>query len=486
MNKDTQDSNQNNDKKVAVKNQGRMPLNYKMIFTRIVSILKDFINIREGTDTEGFFIEAKESVYLRGPNIWFLLCSTILACIGLDINSSAVIIGAMLISPLMYPILGIGISAGINDEETILISIREFTFAVIFSFLVSTIYFLLTPLGLPTPEILARVKPTLLDVGVALFGGTAGIIANSRKKITSAIPGVAIATALMPPLCVSGYGLAKGIGSIFFGAFYLFFINSVFICAASYAVVKFIRLPVKVEIDRETEWKRRKYVIAFLIIIIIPSIFIFYSIILEAQMKNRVNSFINKNINTWNNHVIDWKINEKGDTLKELKVYVVGDKISASKIDSLNNIMPDYNLDDTKLYVRQVDISTDLKSDITKEITSNILKGMGDENGKDEKDLELDSIKKEIEKLSLDSIRINKALIDIKTFNPGLVELAYSKMNQRYEAREDSVVYRKIPILIVQWNRNVRLSDRRKGEEQIYNYLKKEIGIDTLQIVNVR
>jgi len=486
LNKDTQDSNQNNDKKVAVKNQGRMPLNYKMIFTRIVSILKDFINIREGTDTEGFFIEAKESVYLRGPNIWFLLCSTILACIGLDINSSAVIIGAMLISPLMYPILGIGISAGINDEETILISIREFTFAVIFSFLVSTIYFLLTPLGLPTPEILARVKPTLLDVGVALFGGTAGIIANSRKKITSAIPGVAIATALMPPLCVSGYGLAKGIGSIFFGAFYLFFINSVFICAASYAVVKFIRLPVKVEIDRETEWKRRKYVIAFLIIIIIPSIFIFYSIILEAQMKNRVNSFINKNINTWNNHVIDWKINEKGDTLKELKVYVVGDKISASKIDSLNNIMPDYNLDDTKLYVRQVDISTDLKSDITKEITSNILKGMGDENGKDEKDLELDSIKKEIEKLSLDSIRINKALIDIKTFNPGLVELAYSKMNQRYEAGEDSVVYRKIPILIVQWNRNVRLSDRRKGEEQIYNYLKKELGIDTLQIVNVR
>ncbi|MBL7129772.1 MAG: TIGR00341 family protein [Ignavibacteria bacterium] len=486
MNKDSQDSNQNNNQKGTVKNQGKMPLNYKMIYLRVVAIIKGFVNIREGTDTEGFFIEAKETVYLRGPNIWFLLCSTILACIGLDINSSAVIIGAMLISPLMYPILGIGISAGINDEDTILISIREFTFAVIISFLVSTIYFLLTPLGLPTPEILARVKPTILDVGVALFGGTAGIIANSRKKITSAIPGVAIATALLPPLCVSGYGLAKGLGSVFFGAFYLFFINSVFICVASYAVVKFIRLPLKVALDKDKERKRKKYVIAFLIVIIIPSIFIFYSIILEAQMKNRVNSFINKNINTWNNQVIDWRINERGDTLKELKVYVIGDKISASKIDSLNNLMPDYNLDNMKLYVKQVDISADLKSDITQEITSNILKGMGDENGNGEKNLELDSLKKEIEQFSLDSIHLSKALIDIKTFNPGLIEIGYSEMNQRYEAREDSVVYRKIPTLIVQWNRNVRLSDRRKGEEQIYNYLKKELGIDTVQIVNVR
>ena len=470
----------------GVKNKERMPLNLKMIYIRIVAIIKDFVNIREGTDTENFFNEAKESVYLRGANIWFLVCSTIIACIGLDINSSAVIIGAMLISPLMYPILGIGISTGINDEETILISIREFAFAIVISFLISTIYFLITPLGLPTPEILARVKPTILDVGVALFGGMAGIIANSRKKITSAIPGVAIATALLPPLCVSGFGLAKGIGTIFFGAFYLFFINSVFICVAAYAVVKFIKLPPKIEVDKVKEKIRRRYAIAIIILIIVPSIFIFYNIIVEAQSKNRINSFINKNINTWNNQVIDWKINEKGDTLKELKVYVIGDKIPASKIDSLNGLLPGYNLEGMKLNIKQVDISADLKSDITKEITSNILKGMGDENVIDEKDQEIDSLKKEIELFAVDSVRINKALVNIKTFNPGLNEIGYSEMLQRNVITEDSIVYKKIPILLIKWDRDTRNSERRKGESEIYDYLKKEFGLDTLQIVNVR
>ena len=255
---------------------------------------------------------------------------------------------------------------------------------------------------------------------------------------------------------------------------------------ASYAVVKFIKLPLKIEVDKVKERIRRRYAIAILILIIVPSIFIFYNIIIEAQSKNRINSFINKNINTWNNQVIDWKISEKGDTLKELKVYVIGDKIPASKIDSLNGLLPGYNLEGMKLNIKQVDISADLKSDITKEITSNILKGMGDENVIDEKDQEIDSLKKEIELFTVDSVRINKALINIKTFNPGLNEIGYSEMLQRNVITEDSIVYKKIPTLLIKWDRGTRNSERRKGESEIYDYFIKEFKLDTLQFVNVR
>ena len=183
----------------------------------------DLVNIRHNTDFDKTKSSIVEGIYLRGYNFWILICSTVLADIGLDVNSAAVIIGAMLISPLMSPILGVGFSLAIHDRTVLLQSLKNLTTAVLISLGVSIAYFYLSPLGQPTPELQSRTFPTLLDVLVALFGGIAGIVSISRQQQTNAIPGVAIATALMPPLCTAGFGIGTYNWNFFFGAIYLFF-----------------------------------------------------------------------------------------------------------------------------------------------------------------------------------------------------------------------------------------------------------------------
>lgn len=447
-------------------------------FKKFLLTLKEFVNIKEGTDYVTCIEDLRGSIYLRGANFWFLICSTLLACIGLDLNSSAVIIGAMLISPLMFSILGIGVSAGINDEKGALLSIREFAITVLLGLLTATIYFWLTPLGLPTAEILARVKPTLLDVGVALFGGIAGIIANTRKKISSAIPGVAIATALIPPLCVAGFGIAKGMWEVFFGAFYLLLINSVFISAAAYGVVKVLRFPLHEHINPEKEKKRRIVYYAFLIIIIIPSIYIFYGIIVEAKVKNQVNSFLNQNLNKENSQVINWRIQQKGDTLKEIKIYLVGDKLPPERKDSLQGILPYYGLDGYNLDIREMGSSSDLKSDITQEIMNTIEQ----ENQIDERDVEIERLNSMLKSRTLDSSKITGLLADIRTFNPEIRKLGFSYIDQK-EIRPDTTIILRMPTLLMEWSESISNSEQREEEAKIYEFIKQELAIDTLQIV---
>ena len=186
---------------------------------------RDLMDLNEGSDREGTIIAIKNNKRMRGSNAWLLMCSIMIASLGLDLNSPAVIIGAMLISPLMSPILGIGLGVGINDRDTLFISARHFLIAIAIALLTSTLYFLITPFGQITDEIRARTAPTVLDGLVAIFGGLAGIISTSRKDKSNAIPGVAIATALMPPLCVTGYGIANAQWDIMANSFYLFFLN---------------------------------------------------------------------------------------------------------------------------------------------------------------------------------------------------------------------------------------------------------------------
>ncbi len=180
------------------------------LLDRWSSFWRRLVDLTEGLDREGAVFSIKNNRRMEGANAWMLMCSIMIASLGLDLNSPAVIIGAMLISPLMSPILGIGLSVATNDYDTLIQSVKQFSVAIGIAIVTSTIYFKLTPLGDPTNEILSRTSPTLLDVLIGFFGGIAGIISVSRKDQTSAIPGVAIATALMPPLCVTGFGLASG------------------------------------------------------------------------------------------------------------------------------------------------------------------------------------------------------------------------------------------------------------------------------------
>ncbi|HAP70095.1 MAG TPA: TIGR00341 family protein, partial [Flavobacteriales bacterium] len=204
----------------------------------------------------------------RGYVVWILICSIFIASIGLNLNSTAVIIGAMLISPLMAPILAIGLSVGTNDWDTLKRALKNFGVMVVVALMTSTLYFLITPLQEAQPELLARTSPTFLDALIAIFGGLAGIIGISRRSRGNVIPGVAIATALMPPLCTAGYGLANGQWSFFFGAFYLFTLNSIFIAGATFIIVRYLKFPLVSFVNSDTEKKVKRYMLAFVILVI--------------------------------------------------------------------------------------------------------------------------------------------------------------------------------------------------------------------------
>ncbi len=236
--------------------------------------ISHILNLRENADFEKTKSTISEGISLRGYNLWILACSTILASIGLDTNSTAVIIGAMLISPLMSPILGVGLSVAIHDKQVLTRSLRNLIIAVVISLGASVLYFFLSPLGVPTPELQARTFPTLLDVLIALFGGIAGIVSISRHEQTNAIPGVAIATALMPPLCTAGFGIATANWNYFFGAFYLFFINAVFISLSTYLIVRYLHFPEKEFVNTKVARRYRTWFI-LLSIAALTQVFIF-------------------------------------------------------------------------------------------------------------------------------------------------------------------------------------------------------------------
>jgi uncharacterized hydrophobic protein (TIGR00271 family) len=294
------------------------------------------VNIKDGSNKEYAIDNLSKGIYIKGANLWYLIASAILASIGLDTNSPAVIIGAMLISPLMSPILGIGLGVGIYDRELLFSSLKEFGFAVLISLLISISYFLISPLGNITSELLSRTTPTILDIGIAVFGGIAGIVAASRKGIVNSIPGVAIATALMPPLCTTGFGIAKGEPQIFLGSFYLFFINAVFISLSVFVVVRYLKFPLKNYLNPVTKSRIRKLVFFVVIVISIPSIVLFYGIIKTTNEQNQIKSFISDNIEINNRNVLSWKL-QKYDSLQNLRVFYSGIRIRSSEEDSLKN-----------------------------------------------------------------------------------------------------------------------------------------------------
>lgn len=225
-------------------------------FSKITESLQHLINIKQDCDAEATINNISESSEFKGLNVWILVFAIFLASIGLNVNSTAVIIGAMLVSPLMGPIMGIGLAIGISDLKLLKKSLKNLLVMTLISLLVSSLYFFVTPLSDAQSELLARTRPTIFDVLIASFGGFAGIVASSRKQEkTTVVSGVAIATALMPPLCTAGYGLGTGQINYFLGAFYLFFINSFFIALATFLIIKYLEFPEKEYMD---ENRRKK------------------------------------------------------------------------------------------------------------------------------------------------------------------------------------------------------------------------------------
>ena len=331
---------------------------------------------QEKKDEEETIESLKKGVEFRGTTLWVLIFAIFLASLGLNTNSTAVIIGAMLVSPLMGPIMGFGLGLGIADFDLVKRSLRNYLTATLFSVVTATIYFLISPINEAQSELLARTSPTIYDVLIAFFGGLAGIVAGSTKLKGNVIPGVAIATALMPPLCTAGFGLATGNLSYFLGAFYLYFINTVFISLSTYIVVRMLKYKNKEILDKKREQTVRRYMIIIVTCTIIPSLYLTYRVFKDTLFDQQVRSFVNKELDFPNTQVLSKTIAVDTAGRKEINVVLLGEAVPDMMIETARARMRDYGLGGIGLTVRQgfngsdVDIN-ELKAVLMKDLYKN-------------------------------------------------------------------------------------------------------------------
>lgn len=384
-----------------------------------------FGSLYGGTDFEGTISSIRKNVAMKGGNVWMLICSALLACIGLDTNSTAVIIGAMLISPLMSPILGVGMAVGIQERRLLYSSLRNLGLATAISLFTSIIYFFISPLAQPTPELTARITPTILDVGIAFFGGVAGIVAGSRKDKTNAIPGVAIATALMPPLCTVGFGLATMRTNYFLGAFYLYFINAFFISLSTYLIILLLRFPRFVRIETNADTHLKKGIIIFAILVIIPSAIIFYNVLSKLRFDQSIKSFVSRELRQDNLQPIDWSVSESNNE-KILKVSVVGKVLSEEEKKTLAKLLAEkYHLPNLRLNIYTMNLSPAEIEKATSTVESNLTERIQLIQSVEEKhNQEIEDLRTEIEILRSNTEREKLPFEDlIKLLFPEIKEI---------------------------------------------------------------
>ncbi len=315
--------------------------------------LKQLVNISNHIDIPAATENIRQNIAFRGPNVLILMCAIFIASLGLNVNSTAVIIGAMLISPLMGPIIGIGLSIGTNDLDLLKASLRNWAVMVVISILVATVYFIISPLDMASPtELLARTNPTVYDVLIALFGGIAGILETSRKDKGTVLAGVAIATALMPPLCTVGYGISQLNWQYTVGALYLFFINSVFIALATLIMVRYMHFPMVVVDNPKAQKRRTRYISVVLVIMIIPSIFTGYTVIRENNFKRNANRFIADNKTVGKAYIYDHKETYRGKN-GTIELFMAGEKLSDRQREELLAKAENYGFKHSQIVFRE-------------------------------------------------------------------------------------------------------------------------------------
>ena len=330
---------------------------------RFSEYIKRIINPARDVDKTAAQNYIYSNVQFRGANVWILFFAVIIASVGLNVNSIPVIIGAMLISPLMGPIMGIGMALGINDMAFLRKSLRNLCVMTIVSIVASTLFFIVTPLSLDEPtELLARTNPTIYDVFIALFGGFAVIVEVCRKERGTAIAGAAIATALMPPLCTVGYGIANANFTYFIGALYLYFINSVFIILATFLIVRVLKFPFVNIADPLKRKKVHHAITAFIIILIIPSIYSAIIVIQETRFNQVAKSFVAENKYLENSYINDYKAIHRAHKPSIISISIAGEKLSQADISKLNRSMSEHGLSPEQLEIQHNVIFTNNNS----------------------------------------------------------------------------------------------------------------------------
>lgn len=316
--------------------------------------IKEVTNLSGHVDINSAQNQITSNIEFKGANVWILIFAIIMASVGLNVNSIPVVIGAMLISPLMGPIMGIGMALGINDTALLRRSFKNLLVMTIISIVASTAFFLLSPLNMEQPtELLARTNPTIYDVFIALFGGLAVIVEVCKKEKGTVIAGAAIATALMPPLCTAGYGIANGKFFYFIGAIYLYFINSAFIALATFLMVRYLKFPLVQFADKTKQVKVNRIITLFTIILIIPSIYSAVTVIKQNKFSQQAKEFIKHNKAFRNGYIYSYDITHSATRRSTITIDIAGEKLSEQELAHLKRSIAKYNINPEQLIIHQ-------------------------------------------------------------------------------------------------------------------------------------
>lgn len=424
----------------------------------------DFINLQNGEEEKGKVLEnVTSAVSFRGSNLWILACAIIIASVGLNVNSTAVIIGAMLISPLMGPIVGAGFALGTYNFQLLKKSMKNLFIATIVSLFVSAVYFYVSPFKDVQSELLARTAPNIYDVLIAFFGGLVGVIAITRVEKGNPIPGVAIATALMPPLCTAGYGIATFNISYFAGAFYLYTINCFFICIATFVVIKYLKYPASSAINKKYEKRIRIGITSLIIIMIVPSFYLAYNLWNEKKFTKSVEEFINTEFNSKGYILIYKKLNYHTYPRK-IDLAFLDKKMSKSEIQSYNKLLKEKGITGTELTIRQND--KDLKSEILSEINKA-------ESVVTEKDVIISKLNTELGKYRVNDAKLVK---EMKILFPDVQNVSLGKLEQ-YPDTDSTRIQ-----LVLLYSDN---SDKPVEKQKLQSWLATRLNTNNVQILNL-
>ncbi len=455
----------------------------KGLWTSFKTFMHELLDFKHDTDQEATIEAIKGDIPFKGATAWILICSIFVASIGLNANSTAVVIGAMLISPLMGPILGVGMSLAINDIDTLKKSLVNLATMIVLSLITAFFFFFIFPLKADTSELMGRVKPDIRDVLIAFFGGLALIIARTKKgTIASVIFGVAIATALMPPLCTAGYGLAIGNIDYFLGAMYLFTINAIFIALATFIVLKLLGFTM----IRYVNSKKRKRVaqIASLIalLVMVPAVMTFLKVYKETVLDASFDKYIKKEVTDNDNLWLNGEP-KKDDKLKEIRLRFNGE-IAPAVETNLKLKVKDYDkISDYEVFVignksRSIDdISKSLERAYNNlDQKDYVINGLQDKIK--ELENEISGLTSAIEKADKSSIPFSSIARDAKIRFADIKQISFSKVL----STKDFIKVDTIPEASVVWNKKLKESYVAKKEAELRKWLQKEMKLDTLYL----
>lgn len=454
----------------------------RQIRTQARNFLSRLLDIRPDTDRESTLEAVKKDISFKGHNAWILIFSIFVASIGLNVSSTAVVIGAMLISPLMGPIVGVGMAVAINDIDTLKRSFVNLGIMVGLSVFTATLYFFISPVKQETPELVARTYPTILDVLVAIFGGLALIVGKTKKgTIASVILGVAIATALMPPLCTVGYGLANAKWQFSLGALYLFSINAVFIALSTFVVAKLLGFP----LVRYANSRRRRRIAqiasTIAVIVMIPSVILFVNLLRKQVFESKADAFINETVQYTGAETIKFT---KDYVNKTLEVYLIGNRVPSATIETWEERLGEIEaLKESKLIVHQGADQTQDINRLSTEVRSGILEDLYVKNREalENKDKRIELLESELSKYRGDAFSFTDLSKEAKINYENIEEIGYSNLITTNFQKLDT-----LPTFTVTWNSELSNTQLRVQQEKFQNWMKVRLKLDTLAIKNVR